>query len=342
MRKQIPDLNGGNLSGANLIRADLSGKDLSGMNFYMAHLTKANLSEANLAGAELGKSDLKGADLRGAKLAESILYGANLEDANLRGARLSNADLRGANLNGADLREADFGLADLSTADLRGANLREAKLVGTRLVASNFQEANLTGCQFYGAFTWNVRLQDAKQFDIVITPVGQSSTVTVDGLEVAQYVNLLLHNEKLLDIVDTKPSRFALILGHFTPERRYILDAIRNIVRNKNYIPMSLDFGKTIKCDFKDGLSTLVHMARFVIADFTDIGSLHQELDRIVSGPHSVSIVPLLQSSETDGTVERLKRYPWIHKVYQYSDPENLYEALEQTIVASAQPEHMN
>jgi hypothetical protein len=342
MKKQILDLNGGNLSGANLIRADLSGKDLSGMNFYMAQLTKANLSEANLTGAELGNTDLKGANLKGAKLTESILFRANLEDADLRGARLSNADLRGANLNGADLREADFGLADLSTADLRGANLCDAKLVGTRLVASNFQGANLTGCRFYGAFTWNMSLQDTKEFDIVITPVGQSSTVAVDGVEVAQYVDLLLHNEKLLDILDTKTSNFALILGSFTAGRKNILNGIRNIVRSKNYIPISLDFGKPISCDFMDSLSALVHMTRFVIADFTDVGSLHQELDCIVSGLHSVRVVPVLQSSEIDRTVEHLKRYPWIQKIHQYSGPENLYEALEQTIIVSARPGHMN
>ncbi len=332
MGKELRNLNEQNLSGANLIRASLSGADLQGMNFYMAQLTRANLSGANLAGAELGSADLRGADLRGAKLGESVLYKANLEEANLAGAWLCNADLRGANLNGADLSEADFGVADLSAADLRGANLRGAKLMGTRLVASNFQKADLTGCRSYGAFTWNVKLQDARQFDIVITPPGEPA-VTVDGLEVAQFVHLLLHNKQLRDLLDPAASKFALLLGCFTPERESILDGMRNILRSGNHIPISLDFGKSVSRDIKDSLSALAHISRFVVADFTNTGSIAEELGRIVSGLRSVPVMPLLQSSEIEhATFEYLKRYPRLGEIRRYSDPEDLYRSLERDI----------
>jgi uncharacterized protein YjbI with pentapeptide repeats len=342
MEKKIRDLNEKNFSGANLIRASLAEADLQGMNFYMAQLTRANLRGANLVGAEFGGADLRGADLSGARLGESILYRANLKDANLRGARLCNADLRGANLNGADLSEADFGVADLSAADLSGANLCGAKLMGTRLVASNFQEADLTGCQIYGAFTWNVKLQDARQFDIVVTPPGEP-VVAVDGLEAAQSAHALLNHKHLRDMLDPAASRFALIVGNFASERKSILDGIRHILRSGDCIPISLDFGKSDRTGLQDSLSALLHMARFVVADFTNAGSLAQELGRILTESCTVSVIPLLQSSKNEReTFEQMKRYPQLAEIHRYTEPEDLCRSLEQDINISTPVNQMN
>ena len=76
---------GADLQGADLTRANLKGAWLQG-----ANLQRANLSGANLFGAHLTRANLKGADLKGAELT-----GANLTRANLKGA-----DLKGANLSG--------------------------------------------------------------------------------------------------------------------------------------------------------------------------------------------------------------------------------------------------
>ena len=314
MGKELQDLTEKNYSGANLIRASLRGADLQGMNFYMAQLTRAKLSETNLSGAELSSADLRKADLREANLGESILYKANLEEADLTGARLCNADLRGANLQGADLTDADFGVADLSAANLRGANLRGAKLMGTRLVASNFWNADLTGCRIYGAFTWNAKLQDARQLDIVVTAPGEP-TVTVDGLEHAQFIHLLLHHKNLCNLLDPSASKFALILGHFASGRKDILIGMRNILRRSNYIPISLDVEKSAGRDIGDSLSALSQIAAFVVADAASTGSLTPELERVVSGPHRIPVITY---------------------------PEDLYWALQQDINSSDRLKRMN
>jgi len=314
MGKELQDLTEKNLSGANLIRASLSGADLRGMNLHMAQLTRAKLSEANLAGAELGGADLRKADLREANLGESILYKANLEEADLTGARLRNADLRGANLQGADLTDADFGTADLSAADLRGANLRGAKLMGTRLVASNFGEADLTGCQICGAFMWNAKLQDARQLDIVVTVPGEPA-VTVDGLEHAQFIRLLLHHKNLCNMLDPSASRFALIVGHFASGRKNILNRMRNILRRSNYIPISLDVEKSAGRDIGDSLSALAQIAMYVVADASSTGSITHELESIVSGPRRIPVITY---------------------------PEDLYWALQEDVNISGGPKRMN
>ena len=50
-----------------------------------------------------------------------------------------------------------------------------------------------------------------------------SSEVTVDNIEVAQFVYLLLHNEKIRDVIDTVGKKGVLLLGRFTEGRIAVL-----------------------------------------------------------------------------------------------------------------------
>jgi uncharacterized protein YjbI with pentapeptide repeats len=160
------------------VRPDLSG----------AYLIEAVLTEADLFRANLFRADLSGAKLRGADLTE--------------------ANLVGANLVGADLREAILFRANLSVVELRGANLGGANLsgaylMGAQLVETNLEDAVLTDCHIYGISAWNVKLNaGTKQQDLVITRWDEP-TVVVDKIEVAQFVYLLLQNEKMRDVIDT-------------------------------------------------------------------------------------------------------------------------------------------
>jgi hypothetical protein len=207
--------------------------------------------------------------------------------------------------------------------------------MGARLVASNVQRADLTGCRIYGAFTWNAKLQGARQLDIVVTPPGET-TVTVDGLEVAQFVNLLLQHKQLRDMLDPAASQFGLIVGNFTAERRNILDGIRNILRSAGCIPVSLDFGTSAGRDISDSLSALVQISRLVVADFTNAGSVAQKLDQIVSGLRPVPVRALLQSSETgQETPEHIGSFPRFGSICRFTGPEDLCRFLAQDILVS-------
>jgi hypothetical protein len=263
-------------------------------------------------------------DLRRADLREADLSKANFIEANLRGADLIGTDLRGAYFWGADLSKANLSRADLSRAYLEGAILLE----------TNFEGANLRGCSVYGIAAWNVNLIGAQQADLVITP-DDEPVITVDDLEVAQFIYLLLHNEKIRHVIETVTFKAVLILGRFTPERKDVLDAIRAALRTRDRLPIVFDFTLPGSQTSLETVSTLAHMARFVIADLTDAKSVLQELHAIVPTSPSVLVKPiLLASQEEPGMFDFFRRFPWVLEPYQYHSREELLAALDAKIIA--------
>jgi hypothetical protein len=109
------------------------------------------------------------------------------------------------------------------------------------LVRTRLTKANLTGCSVYGLSAWDVRLEGTIQASLVITPP-DTPIITVDNLAVAQFIYLLLNNENVRYVIDTITSKVILILGRFTPERKVLLDAIRDELRKRDYLPVLFDF----------------------------------------------------------------------------------------------------
>jgi len=301
-----PQLNGASLSGANLNQADLSRANLSGAELFEANLNGANLFEANLNQAKLIKADLIGVNLSKAYPVEA------LNGANLSGADLTNADLNGANLSGANLNQAK-----LIRADLRVATLVKTDLTG----------ADLTDCRIHGVSAWGLKLDGTKQQNLVITGEDEPD-ITVDNIEVAQFIYLLLHNQKVRDVIDTITSKVVLILGRFTNERKAVLDALREELRKHNYLSILFDFTVPATRDITETVSLLARMARFIIADLTDPSSIPKELEAIVPGL-AVPVQPLLEGSSRPYAMFRdYWKYEWVLPVYRYEGLEPLLATL--------------
>ena len=331
-----PDLSEASLRGTNLSEADLSGANLSGANLSEANLSEANLvkaklSKANLFEADLFEADLSKADLR-ANLFGAKLTLADLSGANLFGAKLTFADLSGADLSEADLSGADLTKGDLTNATLSGAHLERATLVGTILTG-----ASLSECRVYGVSAWGLDLTEVKdQSNLVITPKGES-TITVDNLEVAQFVYLLLHNEKIRGVIDTIGKKGVLILGRFTPERKAVLDAIRTRLRELGYVPMLFDFDKPTQRDFSETVRILAGMSRFIIADITNPKSSPLELQATVPD-YMVPFVPIQHEDEEPFSMfaDLHAKYDWVLDVLKYDSADNLIKLLEPAVVKPA------
>ena len=317
-----PDLSKANLSKANLSRANL----------FKANLIEANLFKANLTGASLIEANLAGANLSRARL-----FNANLIEANLSKANLTMAILSMANLAGANLIEANLSAANLSGANFTGANLAGASLIEAVLVKTGLRKTNLTKCWVYGLSAWDVELDGAVQTNLRITRPDEPE-ITVDDLEVAQFIYLLLNNQNIRHVIDTITSKVVLILGRFTPERKPILDAIHDELRKRDYLPVLFDFDKPSNRDITETVSTLAHMAKFVIADITDARSIPQELMAIVPTLPSVPVQPLLLASQREyGMFEHFKRYPWVLEPYLYEDQDRLLAAITDKVIGPAE-----
>lgn len=320
-----PDLSEVNLFGYDLEGVDLSDTDLRGADLQHSRLSMSKLSKAILSGAYLNGANFYSADIQ-----HAILNGSYLEEANLAEADFSYANLQGAYLSRADLSNANF-----SGANLSGANLQYSRLVDT-----NFRGANLDGCLIYGVSVWEIDLRGAKQTNLIITPSGtlEESTITVDNLEVAQFIYLLINNEKIRDVINSITSKAVLILGRFTPDRKVVLDALRNELRKHNYLPILFDFEKPNTRDTHETVMTLARLARFIIADITDPQSIPQELVSIVETLPSVPVKPLLKyGSEPWGMFDHIKRYKTVLRLLKYENVDDLLESLSLKIIAPAE-----
>ena len=308
--------------------------DLSETNLYGANLIEADLRDANLYGANLIEANLRQADLRGALLMGSDLYGADLIEANLIEADLRDANLSGANLNAANLGMADLRGAYLSGADLIEANLIEADLRAATLIDTDLTDADLTDCRIFGVSAWRLKLEGAKQQNLVIT-AGDEPEITVDNIEVAQFVYLLLHNEKIRDVINTITSKAVLILGRFTDERKAVLNALRDELRNRNLLPILFDFAIPASRDVTETIKTLASLARFVIADATDATEVRVELHNIVRDFPSLPIQPILLRGHPEFvSLSHLTKFPWVLPIFEYDHPEHLLASLDKIILA--------
>jgi hypothetical protein len=179
--------------------------------------------------------------------------------------------------------------------------------------------------------------EGAVQSNLVITPHNESP-IQVDNLEVAQFIYLLLNNERIRDVIDTVGKKAVLILGRFKEERKAVLDAIRDALRLKGYLPILFDFEKPGTRDTHETVVTLAGMARFIVADITDPKSIPQELGSIVPNLLSVPVQPLLQTGhEPWGMFDHISRYPWVLPVIHYETKEALLAAFDVNVIEPAE-----
>jgi hypothetical protein len=315
--------------------------DLRGGSLWVVHADSAMMENVTFGGAYFGTAMVTDMYISGADFVAERMDSSTFTMRN---------DLQGINLSYADLRMANFRNANLS-----GANLRNADLSGASLLKTNLSSADLTGCRIYGISAWDVQLEEAEQKNLIITPLEDlvlpsptlypsptfypgKPEITVDDLEVAQFIYLLLNNQKIRNVIDTITSKAVLILGRFTPDRKAILEAIREMLRQKGYLPILFDFDKPASRDITETVSTLAHLSRFVIADITDAKSIPQELMAIVPSLPSVPFQPLILASQREyGMFEHFARFPWVLPVYHYADEESLLQSLKEKVIVPAE-----
>ena len=341
------NLSGANLSAANLERADLREANLSGGNLrkaylYGARLRSANLERADLGGANLMRANLwdvnlRGADLGGVDFWDADLQRADLKGANLIGASFGDARLPQANLAGAYLKGVSFHGADLSHADLSGADLSNTVLINANFLRTKVDGANISNSKIYGVNVWDLEGEFKEQNQLIIT-LDETSAITVDNIKVAQFIYLILNNKEVRDVLNTLTSKTVLILGRFAlPERKVVLDALRNKLREYDLLPIVFDFERPDDKDFTETIKTLAGMCYFVIADVTNPKSSPLELQATVPD-YQIPFVPIIQEGERPFAmmVDLQNKYPWVLPTRSYDSIETLMSGLKPGIIDPA------
>jgi hypothetical protein len=247
------------------------------------------------------------------------------------------ADFERADLSGADLTDADLSRANLSGAILVGAILANANLERAGLENSDLRGADLRGARVYGVSTWEIKLCDHEQLrqGLIVTPSFKPD-VKVDNIEVAQFVNLLLSGTRIGPAIDALCQNGVLILGRFVPEeRKRVLDALRDELRLKGYVPIVFDFTPPRRRDFTETVRLLAGISRFVIVDMTNPRSAPLELQATVP-EFMLPFVPIIQAGEEPFSMFKdlyTKHSQWVLDPLEYDSGEQLVGVLQQAII---------
>jgi uncharacterized protein YjbI with pentapeptide repeats len=337
-----------NLNESNLTHANLTEANLRLAFFHKADLTGADLTRADLTGAYLAGADLFGAELKGAILSDTNLRminltGANLTEAHLTGASLMGASLNLANLTGAHLSRADLAGADFRRANLTGADLSHANLMESSWVGTVIDNVMISGCTVHGISVWDLHGEFEEQKDLIITPRDQP-TITVDDVKVAQFIYLILNNEKIRDVINTLTAKSVLILGRFgPPERKAVLDDLRNKLREYNLLPIVFDFERPDDRDYTETVQTLAALSLFVIVDVTNPKSTPLEMEATVKH-FKIPFVPIIDLSADKSPfammVDLQKSFHWVLPTFGYHSKEELLENIDEVIINRALKKH--
>jgi uncharacterized protein YjbI with pentapeptide repeats len=323
--------------------ADLAGANLAGASLVGANLRWVNLDgvfarQAALCGAKLAHAGLDAADLRDANFARHDHHGrTDLRAADLNWANLLRADLREVDARGAVFRDAELGMADLRGADLSNANLRRSHIVETKL-----DGAVLRGAQVYGVSAWDISVSaDTVQNDLVISRASEDPRIAVDDIRVAQFIYLLLDNRNIRTVIETIGRKGVLLLGRFSPERKAVLDELREELRGRGFLPIVFDFERAASRDITETVMILAGLSLFIIADITNPRSAPLELQATVPD-YMTPFVPILERNEEPFAMfgDLKAKYDWVLDPLIYDTAASLRAVFEPAILGPALEMH--
>lgn len=296
---------------------EFSGVDFSNTDMNMASLRNCTFWDCSFDDAHLTYTDL----------VDALFVRCTFRRTCMRVAAIGDAEFKDCTFE-----ECDMSYCSAEDASFEGSTFLKTRMEHMSLVRTNFSDTKLDECYLYGISSWDLKLLNSVQKNLVITP-DDMSTVTVDNIELAQFLYLMINNERLRDVIKTITSKVVLILGNFSPGRKAILDQIREILKLQDVIPVMFDFEKPSTRNLTETVLTLASMSKYVIADLSSPRSLPHELANIARQLPSIRFYPIIVTGEKPfGMFEDYKPYTWIRPIKEY-DADGL-EAVIKEIIA--------
>jgi hypothetical protein len=117
-----------------------------------------------------------------------------------------------------------------------------------------------------------------------------------------------------------------------------VLDALREELRRRNYVPVLFDFEKPNNRTTDETITLLARMARFVVADITDAKSVLQELRAIVPDVPTVPVQPVIVATQkAPGMFDFFCKFPWFLECHHYDCQKRLIADLGELVINPAE-----
>jgi len=229
---------------------------------------------------------------------------------------------------------------------LTRADFTEANLMYVSMPLAHVEGAKFRGAHVFGISAWSLVGEPADQRrmvvfsprDLALAPQAKLERrihpTTVDDLETAQFLHLLMDNPRIARALAEINDRAILLLGRFTAQRKLVLDRLKALLQRADFVPLLFDFPGSQTRDLTETVACLAHLSCFVIADLTSAKSVPQELGVIAPYLPSVPIVPLLQQGhEPYSLFEHIARYPWVQPIVRYRSLAHLESIFEGAIL---------
>lgn len=296
---------------------EFSGIDFSNSDMNMASLRNCTFFNCNFDNAKLTFTDL---------------VDAFFVNCTFRCTSMSVSKIGDATFENCLFEECDMSYCSAEETCFKGSSFTNTKMEHMSLVNTDFSNTILDGCHLYGISSWDLNLQNSLQKNLIITH-NDMPMVTVDNIELAQFLYLMINNQRLRDVINTITSKVVLILGNFVPERKLILDQIRESLKKQDVIPVIFDFEKPSTRNLTETVRTLASMSKYVIADLSDPRSVPHEIASVAPHLPSVRFYPIIESGQKAfGMFADYSAYPWIQPVKEY-DKTQIETVVEQIVL---------
>jgi uncharacterized protein YjbI with pentapeptide repeats len=329
--------NRADFSGSKIQKTSLISANIRESQFCSTLLDDVNLTKAHFERSLFRDAKITNSELPLVKLNDSQILFTVISDCNFKTSMLYNSIFDSCEFEKCDLSNTLFTSGKIINSNIRNTNLTRIDFRNTQLTSDTFINCDLSKSKIFGVSAWKLSLVDTIQEDLRISDAGEPK-ITIDNIEVAQFIYLLINNEKLRNVISTITSKVVLILGRFTADRMQILNLLREELRHRNYLPVLFDFENSPNRDITETVSTLALLSKFIIADITEPKSIPQELSQIVPHMTSLPVQPIILSGHSEyGMFEHFQRYPWVLDIIEYKDDNDIKANVLDQIIDSCE-----
>lgn len=328
------DFSYANLKNVYFIEADLHEsvfKDsiLEGTHFEISHLQGVDFQNLIFNKTIFARSYMMHAKLQNSTFLNSDFREAYLGFANFYGSKfLNGTSFIDANLDNAIIENSTFDEAVLNRTNLHNTNLRNSVIRSTDLSYCLFVKTDLTktkivNSKVYGISVWDLKTdKETIGIDLIIR---EKPLITVGDIEIAQFIYLILNNEKIPNLITTMRTKVVLILGSFDDQSKPILEKIKELLPKHDLIPIVFDFNPPLEQRYIETVKTLALLSKFVIVDLSIRSGQYIEIASIVPETEIPFATIAFEDTKASEMLKIFNAYDWWRKVY-FSYPKEGWE----------------